>query len=60
MANGNFSKRTSVAGDPDFNQIANNYQILGTSEMYSSTAARDFGIDSVKRNAPTAIIEDLS
>lgn len=60
VGNGNFSKRTSVAGNPYFNQIANNFQVLGTSEMYSSTAARDLGIESVKRNAPTAIIEDLS
>ncbi|WP_312900764.1 YegP family protein [Chryseobacterium taichungense] len=37
-----------------------NYQVLGTSEMYSSAYARDSGIESVKRYAPDAIIEDLS
>lgn len=56
----NFEIKISTAGQPNFNQVANNYQALGTSEMYSSIAARDNGIDSVKRNAPTATIEDLS
>ena len=56
----NFDKKTSTSGQPYFNQLANNYQVLGTSEMYSSTSARDNGIDSVKRNAPTATIEDLT
>ncbi|WP_374330710.1 YegP family protein [Soonwooa sp.] len=56
----NFERKSSISGQPYFNQGANNYQVLGTSEMYSSIAARDNGIDSVKRNAPTATIEDLS
>lgn len=56
----NFERKSSIAGQPYFNQVAKNYQILGTSEMYSSVSARDNGIDSVKRNAPTATIEDLS
>lgn len=60
VSDNNFSKLTSLSGLPYFNQIANNYQVLGTSEMYSSTTARDNGIDSVKRNAPTATIEDLT
>ena len=60
VADKNFDKKTSTAGQPYFNQVANNYQVLGTSEMYSSIAARDNGIDSVKRNAPTAAIEDLT
>jgi|SRR5690554_158398 len=56
----NFERKSSISGQPYFNQVANNYQVLGTSEMYSSIAARDNGIESVKRNAPTATIEDLS
>jgi uncharacterized protein YegP (UPF0339 family) len=60
VADKNFDKKTSTSGQPYFNQVANNYQVLGTSEMYSSTSARDNGIDSVKRNAPTATIEDLT
>lgn len=60
VADKNFDKRTSIAKQPYFNQIANNYHVLGTSEMYSSTSARDAGIESVKRIAPTATIEDLT
>jgi uncharacterized protein YegP (UPF0339 family) len=60
VADKNFDKKDSISGQPYFNQLANNYQVLGTSEMYSSTSARDNGIDSVKRNAPTATIEDLT
>lgn len=60
VADKNFDRKTSVSRQPYFNQVANNYQVLATSEMYSSATARDNGIDSVKRNAPTATIEDLT
>lgn len=60
IADKNFDKKTSTSGQPYFNQTANNYQVLGTSEMYSSTTSRDAGIESVKRNAPNATIEDLA
>ena len=55
-----FNKLSSIRNEPYFTQTAGNFQVLGTSEMYSSTSARDAGIESVKRNAPTAIIEDLT
>lgn len=60
VADRNFEKKTSLSGQPYFNQVANNYQVLGTSEMYSSNFARDNAIESVKRNAPSATIEDLT
>jgi uncharacterized protein YegP (UPF0339 family) len=41
-----------------FNLKANNGQIIGTSEMYSSADMRDKGIDSVKENGHTLYIED--
>jgi len=56
----NFRRLLSIRNEPYFTQNANNNQVLGTSEMYSSTYARDSGIESVKRYAPNAIIEDLS
>lgn len=56
----NFDRKTSTSGKPYFNQVANNHQDLGNSQMYSSEAARDKGIESVKRNAPEASIEDLT
>lgn len=39
---------------------AANYEPIGKSQMYSTTQARDIGIQSVKTNGPTAPIEDLS
>jgi uncharacterized protein YegP (UPF0339 family) len=41
-----------------FNLKAGNGEIIGTSEMYESMAAMNGGIDSVKKNAPIAIIDD--
>jgi uncharacterized protein YegP (UPF0339 family) len=43
-----------------FNLKATNGQIIGTSEMYESKSGRDGGIESVKKNAPVATIEDLT
>lgn len=53
-----FEKLTSKNDKPYFNLKATNGQIIGTSEMYESTSARDNGIESVKTNAPTATIDD--
>lgn len=53
-----YDKLTAKNGKPYFNLKATNGQIIGTSEMYESTAARDNGIESVKTNAPTATIDD--
>lgn len=56
----NYDRKTSSNGKYFFNLKAGNGQIIGSSEMYESTAARDNGIESVKKNAPDASIEDLS
>lgn len=37
-----------------FNLKSSNGQIIGTSEMYTAKASRENGIESVKKNAPTA------
>lgn len=55
-----FDKKTSTNGKYFFNLKASNGQIIGTSEMYESASGRDNGIDSVKSNAPSATVEDLS
>lgn len=55
-----FDKRTSTNGKYYFNLKASNGQIIGTSEMYESSAGRDNGIESVQTNAPTAGVEDLT
>jgi uncharacterized protein YegP (UPF0339 family) len=41
-----------------FNLVATNGQVIATSEAYESKASAINGIESVKRNAPTAEIDD--
>jgi uncharacterized protein len=53
-----YEKKTSSAGQPYFVLKASNGQTIGMSEMYSSTSARDHGIQSVKANGATADIRD--
>lgn len=55
-----YDKRTSQKGEPYFVLKAGNGEIIGTSEMYSSTGARDNGIQSVKTNGSTTVIDDLT
>ena len=53
-----FDKLESKKGKYYFNLKATNGQIIGTSEMYESTASRDNGIASVAKNAPDAETDD--
>lgn len=55
-----FDRKTATNGSPYFNLKAGNGEIIGTSEMYSSTGAMENGIASVKNNAPSATVEDNS
>ncbi len=55
-----YERKTSTNNKPYFNLKASNGQIIGTSELYESTAGRDKGIESVKKNAPSAKVEDLT
>lgn len=55
---GRFDRKESSNGKPYFNLKASNGQIIGTSEMYESVAARENGIESVKKNASDAEIDD--
>lgn len=55
-----FDKKEAKDGRTYFNLKATNGQIIGSSQMYSSTSGRDNGIESVKKNAPSAEVkEDL-
>ncbi len=47
-----FERKAAKNGQPMFNLKAANNEVIGTSETYSSEAARDNGIASVKKNAP--------
>jgi len=53
-----YDRKTSTNGKAYFNLKSTNGQIIGTSEMYESVAGRDNGIESVKKNAPTALVDD--
>lgn len=53
-----FDRKESSNGKPYFNLKASNGQIIGSSEMYESVAARENGIESVKKNAPDAETDD--
>ena len=55
-----YDRKESSTGKPYFNLKAGNGQIIGSSEMYESVAARENGIESVKKNAPEASVEDES
>ena len=54
---GKFAVKETATGIK-FNLLASNGQIIGVSEVYSSEAACKNGIESVKKNAPIAKIED--
>jgi len=54
---GRFEKNSSKKGQPYFNLKAGNGEVIGKSEMYSSSSARSKGIASVMKNAPIAGIE---
>jgi uncharacterized protein YegP (UPF0339 family) len=53
-----FERKTSSNDKPYFNLKASNGQIIGSSEMYESTASMENGVASVKSNAPEATVED--
>ncbi|MEO1084559.1 MAG: YegP family protein [Acidobacteriota bacterium] len=55
----NFDRKTASNGKFFFNLLAANKQIIGSSQMYASEAARDNGIESVQTNADSPV-EDLT
>ncbi|TMU54643.1 YegP family protein [Flagellimonas algicola] len=55
-----YDRKTAKDGSPYFNLKASNGQVIGASEMYSSSSAMENGIASVKSNAPGADVDDNS
>lgn len=55
-----YEKKTSASGKYHFNLKSTNGQIIGTSEMYTTSDARDNGIESVKKNAPDAEVVEVA
>lgn len=55
---GKYERKTAKDGSAYFNLKATNGQVIGASEMYSSSSAMENGIASIKKNAPDASIDD--
>lgn len=55
-----YDRAVSKSDQHYFTHKARNGETLGISEMYNSEAARDNGIEAVKRDAPKAAIQDLT
>ena len=55
-----YERKESTSGQPYFVLKAANGEPIGRSETYSSKSAMENGIESVKKNAPSAAIEDLT
>src|SRR6516164_4303585 len=55
-----FERKTSSSEQPYFILKAANGETVGRSQMYSSTAAMEKGIESVRTNAPKASVADLT
>jgi uncharacterized protein YegP (UPF0339 family) len=53
-----YERKNASNGSPMFNLKAANGERIGTSETYSSAPAREGGIQSVKSNGPTALVDD--
>ncbi len=55
-----FVLKRGSSGKFHFNLLATNGQVIATSETYESKSAALNGIDSVKKNAPVAELDDQS
>lgn len=54
-----YERKQTASGKHMFNLKAANGQVIGTSESYESSASREKGIESVKKNAPDAQVFDV-
>ena len=55
-----YEKKTAANGKEHFNLKAANHQVIGSSQLYASTASRDAGIASVKTNGTSTTVKDLT
>lgn len=55
-----YERKDTKNGEYMFNLKAVNHQVIGTSQIYTTTSARENGIESVKTNAPSAPVHDLT
>lgn len=57
-ADGRYRRLTAKDGSHYFSLTAANGEVIGSSEMYTTAAARDKGIESVKANGPAGTVKD--
>ena len=55
---GRYDRKEAANGKFHFNLKAANHQIIGSSQMYTEKSGMENGIESVKKNAPEAIVEE--
>ncbi|WP_260705343.1 YegP family protein [Edaphobacter flagellatus] len=55
-----YERKTAKSDAPYFVLKAKNHEVIGKSEMYSSASAMEKGIESVKKNGPTATTHDIT
>uniref|UniRef100_UPI00398C2503 YegP family protein n=1 Tax=Pseudomonas spirodelae TaxID=3101751 RepID=UPI00398C2503 len=55
-----YDRKESANNKFYFNLKAANHQIIGSSQMYATAAARDKGIESVKNNGTSETVKDLT
>lgn len=58
VSDSNYDRKKSSNNKHYFNLKAANSQIIGTSEMYEGSSGMENGIESVKKNAPKASVEE--
>ena len=58
-ADDRYERKTAEDNSPYFVLVATNGEVIGKSEMYSSTGAMEGGIASVKANAPSAATKEM-
>jgi uncharacterized protein len=54
-----YERKTASNGEAFFVLKAGNGEPIGRSETYSSVSAMENGIESVRKNAPDAVVEDV-
>lgn len=57
---GRYEKKETKGGKYSFNLKAGNNQVIGTSQSYETAKSRDNGIESVKKHAPDAKVDDTT
>ena len=55
-----YERKESDSGKFHFNLKSGNHQVIGSSQMYADAAGMEGGIESVKKNAPDADVEEVA